>query len=323
MPVKIAYLAKARPDLKDLIPQDIEHVVVQAGAGGVYGQEDLERVADADAFVISMEPVNEQILAACPQVKIAQRLGVGYETMDLRAAAKRGVPCCNVPGVNKEAVAEHGMTLILALVRRILESDRLTRDMKWSEARILTGDTFELYGKTIGIVGLGNTGFNLAKRARAFGMRVVYNDIREIEPERIEAVGAQFMSKEDLYQEADIVSVNTDLNDQSRNMIDARALELMGPRKTLVCCARGGIIDEQALADALNAGRLRAAGIDVFAEEPVHKDNPLLTARNCIVTAHVAGVTDETTRRIFEWAHDNVRAVVERGEKPKWVLNGV
>jgi phosphoglycerate dehydrogenase-like enzyme len=215
------------------------------------------------------------------------------------------------------------MTLILALVRHILDADRLTREMKWADARILTGDTFELYNKTIGIVGLGNTGFNLAKRARAFGMRVIYNDIRDIEPEKIEAVGAQFRSKDELFQEADIVSVNTDLNEQSRGMIDARALELMGPKKTLVCCARGGIIDEQALADALNAGRLRAAGIDVFEEEPIRKDNPLLAARNCIVTSHVAGVTVESTRRTFEWAHENVRAVVERGEKAKWVLNGV
>jgi phosphoglycerate dehydrogenase-like enzyme len=321
--VKIAYLAKARPDLKTLIPTDIEHVIIHAGPGGVYSAEDLAKVADADAFVISMEPVNEQILAACPKVKIAQRLGVGYETLDLKAAATRGVPCCNVPGVNKEAVAEHGMTLILALVRHILEADRLTRDMKWVDARVLTGDTFELYNKTIGIVGLGNTGFNLAKRARAFGMRVLYNDIRDIEPERIEAVGAQFRSKDELFAEADVISVNTDLNDQSRGMIDARALELMGPNKTLVCCARGGIIDEQALADALNGGRLRAAGIDVFEEEPIRKDNPLLSAKNCIVTSHVAGVTVESTRRTFQWAHDNVRAVVERGEKPKWVLNGV
>jgi phosphoglycerate dehydrogenase-like enzyme len=321
--VKIAYLAKGRPDLKELIPPDVEHVILQAGAGGVYSAEALQQMADADALVISMEPVTEQVLAACPRLKIVQRLGVGYETLDLKAAARRGIPCCNVPGVNKEAVAEHGMTLILALVRHILDADRLTREMKWADARILTGDTFELYNKTIGIVGLGNTGFNLAKRARAFGMRVIYNDIRDIEPEKIEAVGAQFRSKDELFQEADIVSVNTDLNEQSRGMIDARALELMGPKKTLVCCARGGIIDEQALADALNAGRLRAAGIDVFEEEPIRKDNPLLAARNCIVTSHVAGVTVESTRRTFEWAHENVRAVVERGEKAKWVLNGV
>ena len=321
--MKIAYLAKARPDLKDLIPPDVDPVVVQAGLGGVYSQQDLARCADVDALVISMEPVNEQMLAACKRLKIVQRLGVGYETLDLKAAAKRRIPCCNVPGANKEAVAEHGMTLIMALARRLLEADRLTHELKWADARLLTHHTFELYGKTIGIVGLGNTGSQLARRARAFGMRIVYNDIREIDAETIEAVGAQYMEKEQLFREADIVSINTDLNDQSRDMIDARALALMKPSTLLVCCARGGIVDEAALRDALDAGRLAGAGIDVFSEEPIQMDNPLLSARNCIVTSHVAGVTDETTRRIFTWAHDNVRAVVERGEKPRWVLNGV
>ncbi len=321
--MKIAYLAKARPDLKELIPPDIEPVVVQAGPGGVYSKEDLARCADADALVISMEPVNEQMLAACKRLKIVQRLGVGYETLDLKAAAMRRIPCCNVPGANKEAVAEHGMTLIMALARHLLEADRLTHELKWADARLLTQQTFELYNKTIGIVGLGNTGSQLARRARAFGMRIVYNDIREIEAETIEAVGAQYLEKDELFREADIVSINTDLNDQSRGMIDAHALALMKPSALLVCCARGGIIDEAALRDALDAGRLAGAGIDVFSEEPIRMDNPLLSAKNCIVTSHVAGVTDETTRRIFTWAHDNVRAVVERGEKPRWVLNGV
>jgi phosphoglycerate dehydrogenase-like enzyme len=321
--VKIAYLAKVRPDLKELIPRDVEAEIVVAGPGGVYSEEDLARVADAEALVISMEPVNEQILAACPRLKIVQRLGVGYETLDLKAAARRGIPCCNVPGANKEAVAEHGMTLILALTKRLLEADRFTRNGQWAEARLLTQQTFELYGKTIGIVGLGNTGSQLARRARAFGMRVVYNDVREIDAETIEAVGAQFMEKAQLFAEADIISVNTDLNDSSRGMINAAALALMQPKALLVCCARGGVIDETALRDALNEGRLAGAGVDVFSEEPIRSENPLLAARNCIVTAHVAGVTAETTRRIFEWAHDNVRAVVERGERPRWVLNGV
>jgi phosphoglycerate dehydrogenase-like enzyme len=321
--VKIAYLAKARPDLKELIPADVESVILEAGPGGVYSQQALEAMADADALVISMEPVNEQVLTACPKVRIVQRLGVGYETLDLEGAARRGIPCCNVPGANKEAVAEHGMTLIMALTKRLLEADRLTRELKWPEARLLTHHTFELKGKTIGIVGLGNTGANLAKRARGFEMRVVYNDIREIEAETIEAVGAQFMEKDDLYRSADILSINTDLNESTRGLIDARALSLMKPGALLVCCARGGIIDESALRDALNAGRLAGAGIDVFGEEPLRADNPLLSARNIILTSHVAGVTAETTRRIFDWAHDNVRGVVERGEKPRWVLNGV
>src|SRR5579863_2136520 len=174
--MKIAYLAKVRPDLKARIPQDVDGVILEAGPGGVYSKEALAQVADVDAFVISMEPVNEQILAAAKKLKIVQRLGVGFETLDLKAAAKRGIPCCNIEGVNKEAVAEHGAALILALTRHLLEADKFTREGKWGESRLLTKTTFELNGKTMGIIGLGNTGSSLARRCKALGMRIVYND---------------------------------------------------------------------------------------------------------------------------------------------------
>jgi phosphoglycerate dehydrogenase-like enzyme len=320
--VKIAYLAKARPDLQARIPKDVQSVFLEAGPGGVYSESALKQVADVDALVVSMEPVNEQILAACKKLKIVQRLGVGYETLDLEAAAKRRIPCCNIEGVNKEAVAEHGLALMLALSKHLLEANRFTHEGKWNEARILTKDVFELKGKTLGIVGLGNTGSTLAKRAKALEMRVIYNDVRPIDPRVIEETGAQFVEKEQLFRTADIVSVNTDLNDQSAQMIDAKALGMMRPSTLLICCARGGIIDEPALRDALNSGQIAGAGIDVFAPEPILKDNPLLSAKNIIVTSHVAGVTDETTQRIFDWAHENVRRVL-LGEKPRWVRNGV
>jgi phosphoglycerate dehydrogenase-like enzyme len=214
------------------------------------------------------------------------------------------------------------MTLILALSKRLLEADRLTRDGRWNDARVLTQFNFELAHKTLGIIGLGNTGASLARRAKALEMRVIYNDIRPIEARVIEETGAQFVEKEQLFRTADVVSVNTDLNAQSAKLIDAKALSLMRPHTLLVCCARGGIVDEPALRDALNAGQIAGAGIDVFDPEPILKDNPLLAAKNIIVTSHVAGVTEETTQRIFDWAHENVRRVL-RGEKPRWVRNGV
>lgn len=321
-PLKIAYLAKARPDLQARIPKDVQGVIVEAGAGGIYSDADLKKVADVDAVVVSMEPVNEQLLAACKKLKIVQRLGVGYETLDLQAAAKRKIPCCNIEGVNKEAVAEHGLTLILALSKRLLEANRLTHQAKWNDARVLSGFNFELKDKVLGIIGLGNTGSSLARRAKALEMKVIYNDLRKIDPHVLEETGARFVEKDELFRTADIVSVNTDLNDQSAKLIDARALALMRPHVIFVCCARGGIVDEPALAEALNSGKIAGAGIDVFDPEPILKDNVLLSAKNCIVTSHVAGVTEETTQRIFDWAHENIRRVL-RGEKPRWVRNGV
>jgi len=321
--MKIAYLASGRPDLEAMIPADSDHVIVAAGTDGQYSPDDLERIADVDAFIVSMEPVHEQILAAAKNLKIVQRLGAGYETLDLEAAARRGIPCCNIEGVNKEAVAEHCMTLILALSKCLFKAESLTRQCQWAEARWLTRQSSELKDKTIGIIGLGNTGSALARRARAFEMRILYNDIREIDPELVRDLEATFVEKPELFRVADIVSINTDLNPSSRNIANTETLAMMKPTALLICCARGGVLDEAALRDTLNRGGIAAAGIDVFEKEPIKPDNPLLQAENVILTSHIAGMTKQTSQRIFDWAYENVRAVVEGGERPRWVRNGV
>ena len=321
--MKIAFLTKARPELFERIPEGLPYVVVAAGPDGRYSEEELAKVADVEAFMVSAEPIHDQLLDAAPKLKIVQRMGVGYNTLDLEAASKRGIPCCNVAGVNKEAVAEHGMALILALVKSLREAEGLTRSQDWKGARMLTTRNIEIYGKTLGIIGFGDTGTSLGRRAHGFGMKIVYNDIREINPASMEGLDAVFMEKDDLFAAADIVSINTDLNETSQGMVDVRRLGLMKPSAYLVCCARGHIIDEAALRDALDSERIAGAGIDVFSEEPVPEGNPLLGAKNIILTAHVAGVNPETGERSFNQALDNARGVVERGEKPRWVLNGV
>ena len=323
--MKIAYLVKVRPDLDDIVPDDVtDYVRIHAGDDGRYSEADLAKVRDVDAFVIGMEPVHEQILAAAPNLKIVQRLGVGYETLDLDAIAQRQIPACNIEGVNKEAVAEHTMTLLLALAKKLPEADRYTQQADWAGARILTQQTFELKDKTIGIIGFGNTGSSLAKRAAAFEMQVLYNDPKPgVNRDIADSIGARAVDLDELLTSADIVSISTDLNDSSRNLIDAHAIAKMQPHALLLCCARGGIVDEQALADALRAGQIAGAGIDVFEVEPIPADNPLIGTPNCILTAHVAGVAHETTMRIWQWAHDNVRSVVQRGERARWIRNGV
>lgn len=321
--MKIAYLLRVRPDLEDIIPEDVEGIRIQVGDDGLYAEEDLAKVHDVDAFVIGMEPVNEQILAAAHNLKIVQRLGVGYETLDLDAIAKRQIPACNIEGVNKEAVSEHSMALILALSKHLLDANQHTQAADWAAARILTGKAFELKGKTLGIIGFGNTGSSLAKRAHAFEMNILYNDIQDVNADLAAQLGARKVDKDTLYASSDIINISTDLNDTSRGMIDTSALSKMQPHAMLVCCARGGIIDEVALATALKTGKLAAAAVDVFEIEPIPANNPLINLPNCILTAHVAGVTSDTTARIWDWAHNNVRAVVQRGERPQWIRNGV
>ena len=321
--MKIAYLLRVRPDLEKIIPADVEGIRIQAGEGGLYSEQDLQAVRDVDAFVIGMEPVTEQLLAAAPKLRIVQRLGVGYETLDLQACAKRNIPACNIEGVNKEAVAEHAMMFILALAKRVFDANAAIQAADWFSARKLTAETFELKGKTLGIVGFGNTGSSLARRAHAFEMNLLYNEVRPVNADLAASLGARQVEKSTLYAESDFVSICTDLNDSTRLMIDAKALGQMRPTSRFICCARGGIVDEPALAAALREGRIAAAAIDVFETEPIAADNPLIGLPNCILTGHVAGVTADTTARTWEWAHDNVRAVVQRGERPRWIRNGV
>ena len=322
--MKIGYLIKVRPDLEDIVPEDVEeYVQVSVGENGLYSDEDLEKVKDVDAFIIGMEPVNEQILSAATNVKIAQRLGVGYETLDLKATAERQIPACNIEGVNKEAVAEHNMALMLALSKKLPQASALTESADWPAARTLSDGAFELKGLTLGIVGFGDTGSSLAKRARPFEMDIIYSEIREVNEGVASQLGAKRVSHEELFKTSDIVCICTNLNDTRRNLVSGEALALMNSRTTLICCARGGILDEAAVASALKSGQILQAGIDVFETEPIEPGNPLIGIDNCILTSHVAGVTKPTSARIWEWAHENVRAVVVKGERPRWIRNGV
>ncbi|MFK7966802.1 MAG: NAD(P)-dependent oxidoreductase [Burkholderiaceae bacterium] len=319
--MKIAYLIRNRPDLADKVPADVEPLWIQAGEDGVYADADLAKLGEVDAFVIGMEPVHAQILAAAPNLKIVQRLGVGYETLNLKDCAAHGVPACNIEGVNKEAVAEHAMMFMLSLSKKLLEANAATQAADWLAARRLTPQTFELKDKTLGIIGFGNTGSQLALRARAFEMNVLYNDPLDVNDALAASIGARKLDKAALLAQSDFVSICTDLNDTSRGMIDAQALARMQPHAMFICCARGGIVDEPALAQALKSGQIAAAAIDVFESEPLKPDNPLIGLDNCLLTAHVAGVASDTTERIWQWAHDNVRAVVQRQENARWVRN--
>jgi phosphoglycerate dehydrogenase-like enzyme len=296
--------------------------MIDAGPGGVYAEADLAALRAMDAIIVSTEPIHDQLLAAGTKLRIVQRMGVGYDNVDLEAARKRGIPVCNLPGVNKEAVAEHGMLLILAIARNLIVHHNHLAQARWMRTLRWDIPVFELPGKIMGIVGLGNTGYELAKRTHAHGMKIVYNDIRPIDPEKVRSVQATFLEKDELFRQADVISINCDLNAESRHMADARRIGLMKPTAILVCCARGGIIDELALRDALNAGRIAGAGLDVFEPEPIRPDNPLLSARNVILTPHVAGVTRESVRRSYEWAHENVRRALG-DQQPQWVVNGV
>jgi len=323
--VKIAYLMQHEADIARLAPKDVQWVKLSTRPDRSWDPADLKKLHDVDALMVWSEPVTPEVIAAAPQLKIVQRFGAGYDVLRdaFEPTRRRGIPCCNVEGVNKETVAEHGMLLILALARKLLEMHQHTLHARWPRELRPDNPVFELAGKTLGIIGLGHTGSELARRARAFRMQILYNDVKTIDPAIVEPLEGISVEKDDLLRRSDVVSVNTDLNPTSRGLIGEREIGLMKPNAILVCCARGGIIDEPALCAALNAGRIAGAGLDVFLPEPIRGDNPMLKAKNVVLTPHVAGVTGESVSRSYEWAHENVRRVVEQDLQPRWIVNGL
>ncbi len=321
--MKIAFLMKNRPDYVQRIPADVDWVEFVPDGNGQYRAEDLTRAADADAVMPSHQPVNTQLLDALKNLKMVQCPGRGFDTIDLEACAQRGIPVCNQTDINKDALAEHAMAMLLALTRRLVETHGHLKQLDWPAARAHLDDTHDIKGKVMGIVGFGKSGYETARRAVGFGMRIVYNSRSPVDSRFTEAVGAEFREKDDLYREADAVSLHVSLNPSTRHMIAARELALMKPSAYLLNVTRGGVVDEQALAEALNADRLAGAGMDVFAAEPIRPDNPLLQAKNVVLTAHAAGTTKECTDREILWGVENIRRYVERGQTPHNILNGV
>ena len=322
--MKVAFLMNNRPDYVQRIPADLDWVQVYADADGTYPPEMLAKVADVEALIGSIrDPVHDQLLDAAPKVKIVQRMGVGYDNVDTQAAARRKIPVCNLADVNKDALGEHGLCLMLGLARRLVENHNRTVQADWAGARALCDDSYELQGRTLGILGFGKSGYELARRAKVFGMQILYFSRSPVDTRLREAVEAQERSLEELFAESDFLSINVSLNPSTRNLVDARLLGLMRPSAYLINLARGGIVDEQALAAALNAGKLAGAGFDAFSLEPVAADNPLLKARNVLLTSHIAGTTKECTDREVGWALANVRRYLVEGKAPRWIVNGV
>jgi D-3-phosphoglycerate dehydrogenase len=258
------------------------------------------------------------LLARCPELLVVSADGAGADTVDIPACTEAGVLVVNQAGGNREAVAEHGLALMLSVAKRIGETDHaLRRDRDWHRNEFIG---HELRDMTLGIIGLGHTGSRLAELCGgALGMRVLACD-PYIEAERFTRFGARNVSLEELLSESDVVSLNCPLTDETRGMIDAAALARMRAGAILVSTARGGIHDEDALYDALQSGHLYGAGLDVWIDEPPPLEHRLLSLPNVIASPHTAGVTVESRRRISLMCAEQWLAIW-RGQKPPRLLN--
>lgn len=295
-------------------PEGWASTVLTPSRDGAYEGETLNTIAAADVLVVGLEPVTQEVIAAAPRLRLIQRLGVGYDNIDLCAAADRGVPVCNMPHFNAVTVAEHTLMMVLALLRRAFDSNLLMKMGRWPAVQVASGGLYDLQGKTFGIIGLGAIGGEVARLAAAFGVRLLYSDpVRRPPVER--ELGAERVSLAGLLERSDIVSVHAPQTADTEGLIGAAELKAMKPTAFLVNTARGRIVDEDALVEALTAGDLAGAALDVFAEEPLAERHPLRRCPNVLLTPHTAGQTREAMERMVAALRENLLRVAE-GREP-------
>jgi D-3-phosphoglycerate dehydrogenase len=256
----------------------------------------LDAIAAYDALIVrSRTKVTPAVLAAAPRLRVVGRAGVGVDNIDLQAAQARGVLVVNAPTATTISVAEQTLGLMFALARRIPWADAAVKRGDWPKKDLMG---VELNGKTLGVIGFGNIGRTVVQRARCLGMHVLVNSLA-VTPDEVRQEGAELVDLFELFDQADFITLHVPLNDTTRNLIGAAALAQMKPGVRLICTARGGIVDESALLEALNSGQVAGAALDVFAQEPTGA-SPLITHSNVIATPHVSGQTADAQERVAE-----------------------
>lgn len=277
----------------------------------------LARLSDADALLCLLtDAIDREALDAAPRLKCVSNLAVGYNNIDLDYATQKGIAVCNTPGVLTETTADLTWALILACARRIPESDRLVRSggfTGWEPLLMLGND---VYGKTLGIIGLGRIGLAVARRSEGFGMRVMYHDPR-VDPVNVPAAYAS-VSLHHLCREADFISVHVPLLPESRHLLGPEEFALMKPSAVLVNSSRGPVLDETALINALREGRIFAVGLDVYEYEP-RIPPELLELENVVLLPHIGSASHETRAKMALLAAENAIAVIEGCVPPSQV----
>ena len=294
-----------------LIANGCEFESVQVDANSE--EQGIAVVKDADVLVVGLQRITERVLEAAARLKVIGRCGVGLDNVDLRAAGARGIPVVYTPGANAQTVADLTLGLMLALARKITQADRMTRDHQWK--RIMGND---VWGKTLGIFGLGQIGANVARRAKGFDMRVVAYDVVQ-NPPLAKELGVEYRSKADILAQADFITLHLPLNQETQGFIGEQELKAMKKTAVLVNTSRGGIVDEQALYRGLKAGEIAGAALDVFAQEPPGK-TPLVELDNFIGSPHIGGITVEAIERIGMTVARDIVAVL-KGETPQFLAN--
>ncbi len=276
------------------------------------GADDVAaRIGDADIILTNRCPITADTIAKCPNLKLIHSFGTGYNQIDLDEATRRGIWVCNTPGYGRGAVAQMAVALLFAIVRKVDVFDHYVKTTGWRESidpEICAIRQFELTGKTIGILGMGDIGYAVARVAMAMDMNVLAyqrHPHRELECDQL-----RYCSLEELYAQSDIISLHCPLTDQTRGMIDEQAIAQMKDGAILINTSRGAVVNEDAVIAALDSGKLYAFGTDVFCIEPCG-DSPIVHHPRCIATPHVAWMPEETRARVIRIAADNIAAFLK------------
>lgn len=280
----------------------------------------LQRVRDCEGLVsLLTDKIDGELFDAAPKLKVVANYAVGFDNIDVPAATQRKIPVSNTPGVLTETTADLAFTLLVSCARRIAEGRDYAKNGRWKTwgPQLLLGQ--DIYGATLGIAGIGRIGYAVARRAKGFNMKIIYNDAVHNEMAEKE-LGARYVSKEELLAQSDFLSLHVPLLPETRHYIDAAALATMKPTAVLVNTSRGPVVDTMALYEALKARRIFAAGLDVTDPEPLPANHPLYTLDNALIMPHIASASFETRNRMAEIAADNLLAGLA-GKVPPNCLN--
>jgi len=272
-------------------------------------EEAAQKIGDADIVLVNKTPITAEVMEQCKNLKYIGLFATGYNNIDIPAATAHGITVCNAGEYSTNAVVQHTFALLLSLAGNLRTYEKAVADGEWERSETFSYFPYpvhELYGKTFAIIGYGSIGKGVAKVADAFGMKVIVNT-RTV-PENCPF---EIVSQKEAFQRADVLSVHCPLTGQTEHLIRRETLELMKPTAFVINTARGGIVHEQDLADALNSDRIAGAGVDVLQKEPMSPDTPLKTAKNCIITPHIAWSALETRDRLVNIVADNLRNFLE------------
>ena len=280
----------------------------------------LKKVGDVEGLLsLLTEKVDGELFSRAPKLKVVSNCAVGFDNIDIPEATKRGIIVGNTPGVLTETTADFAFALLMAAARRVVEGDRIVRSGGWKTWGPMTLLGYDIYGSTLGIIGLGRIGVAMARRAKGFGMKLLYYDLvrrKDVESE----LGIKYVNLDTLLKESDFVTIHTNLTPETRHLIGAKQFAMMKKTSILVNDARGPIVDNDALYEALRDGRIAFAGLDVTEPEPIPSNHPLLTLDNVIVTPHIASASVETRTKMALMAAENLIAGL-KGKMPPNAVN--